>query len=234
MTLPRAIVWDWDDTLVDGWSAIAAGLNAAFDAFGMPAWSVEETRARVRRSLRDSFPGIFGAEWERARDIFYREVRARHLQVVRAMPGAEAMLRVAARVGPMAVVSNKQGPLLRAEADKLGWTPRFRALVGAADTRGDKPDPAPLLLALAACGVRAGPEVWYVGDTALDMEAARRVGCRAVLLGNASHDGGAEGTDADVCYPNADALALDLQELASREAAGSPAAGGLALPARLG
>ncbi len=211
MRTPRAVVWDWDDTLVDGWSAITAGLNAAFADFGMPAWSVAETRARVRRSLRDSFPDMFGTEWERARDVFYREVRARHLLVLRAMPGAEAMLRAAALSGPMAVVSNKQGPLLRAEARHLGWTGMFRALVGAGDARGDKPDPAPLLLALAACGVRAARDVWYVGDTALDMEAARRVGCRAVLLGSAAHDGGAEGIDADAVFADAAALASALR-----------------------
>ena len=33
---PVAIVWDWDNTLVDGWAAIAAGLNAAFAASGSP------------------------------------------------------------------------------------------------------------------------------------------------------------------------------------------------------
>ena len=225
MTLPCAIVWDWDNTLVDGWTAIAAGLNATFEAFGMAPWSVEDTRARVRHSLRDSFPGMFGARWEEARDIFYRAVRARHLEVLRPMPGAAAMLRVAAGFVPMAVVSNKQGALLRAEADALGWTPLFRALVGAGDARGDKPDPAPMLLACAACGVPAGPAVWYVGDTALDMEAARRVGCMAVLLGDAEHDGGIAAAGPDLVFPDADALASELLNRTSR-----PASGGLAIP----
>ena len=125
---PAAIVWDWDNTLVDGWAAIAAGLNAAFAAFGLPRWSVEEVRARVRRSLRESFPEVFGAEWERARDIFYAEVRARHLRVLSPMPGAAEALRAGAALGvPMAVNSNKQGPLLRAEAAHLGWAELFRA-----------------------------------------------------------------------------------------------------------
>ena len=91
-TLPRAIVWDWDNTLADGWPAIMAGLNAAFSAFGLPQWTLEEVRANVRKSLRDSFPAIFGAEWTRARDIFYAEVRARHLVVLEPMPGAGALL----------------------------------------------------------------------------------------------------------------------------------------------
>ncbi|RYJ00201.1 MAG: HAD family hydrolase, partial [Acetobacteraceae bacterium] len=46
--LPRGILWDWDNTLVDGWLAIAAGLNAAFTRFGLPEWTLEEVRGRVR------------------------------------------------------------------------------------------------------------------------------------------------------------------------------------------
>jgi len=209
---PAAVLWDWDNTLVDGWAAIAAGLNAAFAAFGLPAWSLEETRARVRRSLRESFPEIFGPEWERARDIFYAEVRARHLSVLSPMPGATLALRAVAEAGlPQGVISNKQGPLLRAEAAHLGWATLFRALVGAGDAAADKPDPAPFRLALAACGIGAGPEVWYIGDTALDMQAARAAGCTAVLLGDAHHDGGVANAAPDAAFADGAQLAGWLQ-----------------------
>ena len=212
---PAAIVWDWDNTLVDGWAAIAAGLNAAFAAFGMPAWTAGEVKARVRRSLRESFPEMFGADWERARDIFYAEVRARHLGVLSPMPGAAEALRAGAALGtPMAVNSNKQGPLLRAEAAHLGWAEMFRALVGAGDAAADKPDPAPMRLALAACGVPAGPAVWYVGDTALDMQAARAAGCAAVLVGDAEHDGGVANAMPDAAFADGHALAAHLGRLA--------------------
>jgi phosphoglycolate phosphatase len=211
---PTALVWDWDNTLVDGWLAIAAGLNAAFAAFALPQWTLEEVKARVRRSLRESFPEIFGADWERARDIFYAEVRARHLSVLTAMPGAEAALRAGAALAPMAVNSNKQGALLRAEAERLGWASRFRALVGAGDAAADKPDPAPMRLALEGCGIRPGPDVWYVGDTALDMQAARAAGCTAVLLGHADHDGGVANAAPDAAFADGHALAAYLASLA--------------------
>jgi phosphoglycolate phosphatase len=193
---PAAILWDWDNTLVDGWAAIAAGLNAAFAAFDLPRWTLEEVRARVRRSLRESFPEIFGAEWTRARDIFYAEVRARHLAMLAPMPEAEQALRAAARAGiPQAVVSNKQGPLLRAEA------------------AADKPDPAPFRLALGACGAEGDARVWYVGDTALDMQAARASGLSAVLLGDARHDGGVANALPDAVFPDGRALAGWLSRL---------------------
>ncbi len=209
MTLPRpqAVIFDWDNTLVDGWAAIAEGLAAAFTAFGLPAWTEAEVKARVRRSLRESFPPLFGADWERARDIFYAAVHARHLEVLRPMPGAGALVAAVAARLPVAVVSNKQGPLLRAEAVHLGWAGQFRALIGAGDAAADKPDPAPMRLALQACGVPASAAVWYVGDTGLDMQAARAAGLAAVLLGDAAHDGGVVAVAPDAAFEDGHALA---------------------------
>lgn len=195
---------------MDGWPAILAGLNAALRDAGKPEWTLEEVRARVRHSLRDTFPGMFGDRWERARDIFYAAVRAEHLSVLRPMPGAPAMLRQVATVAPLAVLSNKQGALLRREARHLGWAGMFRALVGAGDAPADKPDPRPMRLAAAACGVPAGEVVWYVGDTALDMRAARVAGCVPVLLGDAAHDGGPAAAMPVLHFTDASALAYAL------------------------
>ena len=37
-------------------------------------------------------------------------------------------------------------------------------------------------LALAGSGVPAGPAVWFVGDTDIDLLCARNSGCSAILL----------------------------------------------------
>lgn len=229
MTPPSIILFDWDNTLVDGWAAIRAGLNAAFRAFDMPEWSQEQVLANVRRSLRESFPELFGAEWERAREIFYAAVRAVHLEVLTPMPGAEDAVLAATALGPAGVVSNKQGPLLRAEAAHLGWDRHFASLVGAGDAEADKPHPAAILLALAPLGAISSDAVWYVGDTALDMEAARRAGCRAVLVGDAAHDGGVTRVSPDLAFEDAHALARALRALAKdRRPAAMSGHGGLA------
>jgi len=210
---PAAIIFDWDNTLANGWAAIQAGLNAAFRDAGKPEWSMEDVLANTRRSLAESFPEIFGDDWHRARDLFYAAVREKHLDVLRPMPGTAAMLRVAVTVAPLAIVSNKQGPMLRDEVAHLRWDGFFRAAIGAGDATGDKPDPAPMRLALRACAVPAGPAAWYVGDTALDMQAARAAGVTAVLLGDAAHDGGVAACAPDMHFPDAGALAAYLAAL---------------------
>ena len=210
---PDAIIFDWDNTLANGWAAIRHGLNTAFRGFDKPEWSMEDVLANTRRSLAESFPDIFGDDWHRARDLFYTAVRDKHLEVLRPMPGTAAMLRVAVTVAPLAIVSNKQGPMLRDEVAHLRWDGFFRAAIGAGDAGRDKPDPAPMRLALRACGVPAGPAAWYVGDTALDMQAARAAGVTGVLLGDASHDGGVAACAPDMQFADAATLAAHLATL---------------------
>jgi phosphoglycolate phosphatase len=70
MRRPDVIVWDWDNTLVDGWTGIAAALNVVLAEFGMPPWTVAEARERVRGSVRDVFPVMFGDAWRHARALF--------------------------------------------------------------------------------------------------------------------------------------------------------------------
>jgi phosphoglycolate phosphatase len=145
-----------------------------------------ETRERVRLSLREAFPPLFGERWEEAREIYLGRFRAIHLDRLTPLPGRDKMLRaLAEREVFLGVVSNKTGELLRREVAQLGWSGFFGSIVGAGDAPVDKPASEPVHLALLPSGVPAGAEVWFVGDTAIDMECARNSGCVAVLLGNA-------------------------------------------------
>jgi phosphoglycolate phosphatase len=187
---PRAIIFDWDNTLVDSWGTIHDALNFLMAAMEKPLWTIEQTRERVRLSLRDAFPAIFGERWEEARQIYMARFRAIHLERLTPLPGREAMLRALAADGHyLAVVSNKTGTVLRGEADHLGWSPFFGTIIGAGDAHTDKPHRAPVELALRPSGIPPGPDVWFVGDTAVDMECALASGCVPVLLGAAEPPG---------------------------------------------
>lgn len=180
---PRAILFDWDNTLVDSWTTIHEALNFLMRAMGKPEWTLADTREKVRLSLREAFPFYFGERWEEARDIYLERFRAIHLERLTPLPGREAMLRRLVEQGIfLGVVSNKTGDLLRREVARLGWSGFFGSIVGAGDAPADKPACEPVHLALAPSGVAAGDQVWFVGDTAIDMECAENAGCIAVLL----------------------------------------------------
>ena len=210
---PSVLLYDWDNTLVDGWAAITAALNAAFTAFGQILWTVDETRNRVRVSMRDSFPVMFGNEWEHARDVFYSHFSDQHLDHVNPIGGIPEVLEAGA-AWPQGVVSNKAGAFLRREVIHLGWSRFFGPVIGAGDATADKPDPAPIHLALSQLDQTADRSVWYMGDTALDMVAARAAGVTSVLLGNADHDGGVERAAPHIHFPSAHDLRARLRDLA--------------------
>ncbi len=210
---PEALLWDWDNTLVDAWGGIQAALNATFAEHGLPAWSQEETRARVRGSMQESFPPLFGANWRTAVGSFRAHHRAMQLAHLAPLPGVAPIL--AAYPGPQAVVSNKEGAPLRREVAHLGWEPHFGVMVGADDAAAAKPDPAPIWYALERLGLKPSPAIWYIGDTAVDMLAAKAAGVTAVLLGDAAHDGGIaelakRAADPHLHFVTADALAIRL------------------------
>jgi len=180
---PKALLFDWDSTLVDNWTAIHAAMNATLGRFGQETWSIAQCKARVKTSLRDAFPRLFPGRAELALRTYLDAYENIHLQHLKEMPAAGAMLDAAREIGLyLGIVSNKTGPNLRQEVEHLGWTPRFSRIVGATDAVRDKPAPDPVHLALGGSGFSPGPEVWFIGDTDIDMLCARDSGCTGILL----------------------------------------------------
>jgi phosphoglycolate phosphatase len=180
---PDAIIFDWDNTLVDSWQTIHAALVETFRSMDREPWAFEETKVRVRQSLRDSFPNLFGARWKEAEANFYAAFERLHIENLRPMPHAEIMLsRISAHVPVLGVVSNKTGRFLRKEATHLKWDRFFLELIGAGDASRDKPSSEPIELFLKNNGLKKNSLIWYIGDADIDMETARNSGCLAVLL----------------------------------------------------
>ena len=180
---PTAIIFDWDDTLIDNWHAIHHALNVTMDKMGHERWSFKKTKSNVRRSMRDSFPELFGDGWEEAADIFLSAIQSNHLETITVLEGVPDMLASLKSAGiVLGVVSNKNGQLLREEAEFLGWTQIFDSIIGATDAEKDKPDPAPIYLSLSKSGFSTGDDIWYVGDAPSDMECAHRAGVLPVQM----------------------------------------------------
>ena len=184
-TFPRAVIFDWDNTLVDNWPVIATAINETFQKFGMPVWTLDEVKQRCNRAARDSFPEWFGNIWQEAHDFFYARFEASHLSMLKKLPGAEDLLAwLLAEKVPAFVVSNKRGDFLRQQSTALDWDKYFVALVGSQDARRDKPERDPVDKVLAFATLNADASVWFVGDTALDVLCAKNAGCFPVFIGN--------------------------------------------------
>ena len=51
--LPKAIIFDWDSTLIDNWQSIANALNATLIEMGKAPWSVAQVRQNSKNSARE-------------------------------------------------------------------------------------------------------------------------------------------------------------------------------------
>lgn len=180
---PKAIIFDWDNTLVDSWEGIREAYNATFTHFGMPLWSLAETQANVAGSMRDTFPQMFGSRWEEARDVFYATVHTMGTRHLTPLKGALSLLQwLRQQEIHAAVVSNKNGALLRKDIESLGWNSFFCGMVGAGDCAQDKPAIEPILSVLETTGLQPSRQVWFVGDSHIDIRCGQNAGCRTVLL----------------------------------------------------
>jgi phosphoglycolate phosphatase len=183
---PRAVLFDWDNTLVNTWPTIVECYHDTFKTLGMTPWTAEEVQVRAHGSLRDLFPTLFGARAGEAEQVFYGTFHRIHLERLEALPGADQLLARCHDAGCyVAVVSNKVGDNLRTELAHLGWQRWIARAVGAKDAKRDKPAADPIYLALDGTGIAPDETVWMVGDSLADLQCAHAAGCLPVLVGGA-------------------------------------------------
>jgi len=182
--LPRAILFDWDNTLVNTWPTITECYRNTFTALGLAPWTTEEVQARAHGSLRDHFPKLFGERAGEAERVFYETFHRIHLDRLEPLPGAADLLARCHDAGCyVGVVSNKVGDNLRVELAHLGWGKWISKAVGARDAKRDKPAPDPIFMALDGTGIAPDHDVWMVGDTPADLKCAHAAGVLPVLFG---------------------------------------------------
>ncbi len=186
---PKAIIFDWDNTLVDTWPLIQNAIDTTMVEMGHKPWGLEKVRDNVHKSMRESFPIIFGDDWQKAGEIYKKSYRTTHLDNIQFLPGALQLIDAIAQKQILQfVVSNKIGVTLRKEAARLEVDQKFFALVGASDASYDKPSREPVELALLGSDIDPKKdEVWFVGDTIADVECAYNSGCRPIVYGHSSN-----------------------------------------------
>lgn len=186
LTKPKAIIFDWDNTLADTWPIIHESFTYTLNEMGESPWTFEETKKRVHRSMRDSFPEIFGDKWEKAVDVYQGYFRANHIERLSLLPGSEMIVKMLSQAPVYtAIVSNKKGVNLRKEIDHIEWQGYFDKIVGANDAVEDKPSPAPIRMALEGSDIELNEDVWLIGDSITDLECAYNSGITPIFYGDA-------------------------------------------------
>ena len=175
----KAVVFDWDGTLLDSYHADATAYQEMFQTLKIE-WGIAELEKHYSPNWHRVYraAGIPRGRWKEA-DRLWRKAYA-HLKPA-LMPGTRRVLRKLGRNHVLALVTSGNAMRVRGQLRKFGFAQFFRVAVFGEDARHKKPHPAALRLALARLRLRP-EECVYVGDSPEDMEMARRAGVRAIAL----------------------------------------------------
>jgi phosphoglycolate phosphatase len=215
------VVFDLDGTLADTAPDLAGGLNHALAALGRPPIPPESVRhlighgarAMLRRGLAASGEAT-DALVEQGFPIFVEHYEAHICEGTRLFPGIEEALADVERAGgAVAVCTNKQEALAMKLFAALGWSGRFAAVVGGDTLPVRKPDPAPLIEAVARAG---GGRAVLVGDSITDADTARAAGLPFVAVSFGFSDRPVEALGADAVIGDYSELFEALERLAAK------------------
>ncbi len=185
MTMPGAVLFDVDGTLVDTVGLHAAAWQEAFARFGKDV-PLEEVRRQIGKGGDQLMP-VFLSEDELRRfggalDAFRSDLYGRaYLPRARPFPGARELVERVRADGKAAVLASsaKRRELERIEA-LLGVRRDVAGATSADDADRSKPYPDIFRAALAKAPGVAPSEAVVVGDSPYDAEAARRAGIAPV------------------------------------------------------
>ena len=173
----RAVLFDWDGTLLNSFEADLRAYLSMFQALGID-WTERELAQhyspnwlRVYRAAK-----LPRSKWIEADRLWTRAYKS---ETPPLLAGARRVVRLLAHKFDLGIVTSGNRPRVRRQLREHQLARYFSACICSEDAAHRKPHPAPLLLALKR--LRRDPaDCVYVGDTAEDMEMARRAGVRAI------------------------------------------------------
>lgn len=179
----HAIVFDFDGTLVDASEAICASFNAVLADHGLPLVETATVKTKIGRPLKELFAEVDAAASDDALQGYVQEYRKHFFPIsaakTRPMPGVVEALPVLARTRTLAIATSRTAEGALHILRSLGLEQHFGAVVGIEDVAHVKPDPEPVLSALARIGAEPAQSL-MVGDTIDDVLAGLRAGAQSV------------------------------------------------------
>ena len=190
--LTFAVLFDLDGTLIDSIGLILASMEYAFEGRG---WRPD--RDAWVAAIGTPLDGMLRRWAQDEADVTHLRARYREFQLLHhdamttAYPGAVETVRALHAAGhPLAIVTSKLAVGARRSLTFLGIEECFTAVIGLDATTRHKPDPEPVLHALARLGGIAPERAIFVGDSVHDMRSGNAAGVvtAAALWGPSTRD----------------------------------------------
>jgi 2-phosphoglycolate phosphatase len=197
MSQVRLVLFDLDGTLADTAPDLAGAINRMRVSRNLEALPLAELRPVASHGARGLIGRAFGVtpsdpEFEQLRQEFFGEYESALCVQSSLFPAMDEVLAELDADGILwGIVTNKIARFTLPLVKALGLHARAAVIVSGDTTPRPKPDPAPLLHALAATETDPHAAL-YVGDDARDIQAGRAAGMRTVAasygyLGDGPH-----------------------------------------------
>ena len=177
----KTILFDLDGTLIDSTEAILESFGVTYDTFGKQAPEAEEITKLIGFPLDIMFR-MLGVSMHEA-DAYvatYKEYyRLISRQKTTLLPLAMEAVKHASTIATLGIVTTKTARYSEELLEHFGIMRYFKVLVGRESVTHPKPHPEPILKAVRAL-MSIPEQTWMIGDTALDLIAARDAGVHGI------------------------------------------------------
>ncbi len=177
------ILFDLDGTLIDSTEAILESFSVAFKIFEKTVPADELIKAEIGHPLDVMFQTL-GVEEAKVWDyvdaykLHYRKISCAKTVL---LPHAREAIELASRYATLGVVTTKTAKYSIELLEHMGLMEYFEVLIGREDVENPKPHPEPVYKALSKLQ-SVTSKCWMVGDTCMDMYAAKAAGIEGIAV----------------------------------------------------
>lgn len=210
----RALLFDLDGTLVDSRIDLANAVRHMQAQYNVPLSSDAEVASFIGDGIgmltARALPTLPNTEHATAVEHLKDFYRIHCLENTTIYPGVRETLAKLVEF-KMAIVTNKPERISRRILMGLGLDSYFPVVIGGDTLKEKKPHPAPLMAALEQLGKIKPEEALMIGDSSVDVGAARAAGVRVVgILSNIGNQSMLRTSNPDHLIEHFSALATQL------------------------
>lgn len=177
------ILFDLDGTLIDSTDAILESFHHSFSKHGHEGKKDKDIKSLIGYPLDIMFENL-GIEKNEIWDMVatYKEhYRAISTQKTELLKNAREAVLLAKKFATLGIVTTKTAQYSKELMEHFDLMQHFEVLIGREDVQNPKPNAEPILKALEKMDTK-NREIWMIGDTKLDIIAAKNANINSIAV----------------------------------------------------